>query len=100
MSTSVVSSLRPSQLMVPAALIAVVLLMVVPLPPLLLDLLLSQRVEHRSLLRVGGGDFNHFALLTEADVGIVVEIDCPRCAPRDLASLKARLGEHQHLRRA
>jgi len=41
MSTPVVSPLRPAQLMVPAALIAVVLLMVVPLPPVLLDILLS-----------------------------------------------------------
>ncbi len=41
MSTSVASSVRPSHLMVPSALIAVVLLMVVPLPPVLLDVLLS-----------------------------------------------------------
>lgn len=39
--TSSPSLLRGSQLIVPAALIAVVLLMVVPLPPLLLDVLLS-----------------------------------------------------------
>ncbi len=32
---------RPSQLLVPGAVIAVVVLMIVPLPPLLLDLLLS-----------------------------------------------------------
>ncbi len=41
MSTSLASSVRPSHLMVPAALIAVVLLMVVPLPPMVLDILLS-----------------------------------------------------------
>jgi len=41
MSTPARSSVRPSHLMVPAALIAVVLLMVVPLPPVLLDVLLS-----------------------------------------------------------
>ena len=41
MSTSVASPVRPSHLMVPSALIAVVLLMVVPLPPVLLDILLS-----------------------------------------------------------
>ncbi len=41
MRTSTPSLLRGSQLIVPAALIAVVLLMVVPLPPLLLDVLLS-----------------------------------------------------------
>jgi flagellar biosynthesis protein FlhA len=41
MSTSFGSSVRPSHLMVPAALIAVVLLMVVPLPPMVLDILLS-----------------------------------------------------------
>ncbi|MCC7180154.1 MAG: flagellar biosynthesis protein FlhA [Acidobacteria bacterium] len=41
MSMSVASSVRPSHLMVPSALIAVVLLMVVPLPPVLLDILLS-----------------------------------------------------------
>ena len=33
--------LRPSQLLAPAAVMAVVLLMIVPLPPILLDLLLS-----------------------------------------------------------
>ncbi|MEZ5284207.1 MAG: FHIPEP family type III secretion protein [Vicinamibacterales bacterium] len=41
MSTTAVSTVRPTHLLVPAALIAVVLLMVVPLPPLMLDILLS-----------------------------------------------------------
>ncbi|MDH4065166.1 MAG: FHIPEP family type III secretion protein, partial [Acidobacteriota bacterium] len=41
MSTHVSPSMRPSHLVVPGALIAVVLLMVVPLPPMLLDILLS-----------------------------------------------------------
>ncbi|MCC7241162.1 MAG: flagellar biosynthesis protein FlhA [Acidobacteria bacterium] len=41
MSTSVSTPFRPSHLMAPAALIAVVLLMVVPLPTMLLDILLS-----------------------------------------------------------
>ena len=41
MATATVSVARPANLLAPAAVLAVVLLMIVPLPPLLLDLLLS-----------------------------------------------------------
>ena len=41
MATATMSVARPAHLLAPAAVLAVVLLMIVPLPPLLLDLLLS-----------------------------------------------------------
>src|SRR4029077_11229867 len=41
MSTPQTTSFRPAHLLAPAAVMAVVLLMIVPLPPLVLDLLLS-----------------------------------------------------------
>src|SRR6185437_1680229 len=54
----------------------------------LLRLLLAERVKHRTLLRIGCGHFHHFAMLAKADIGVVVEVDGPWRAARDLTPLK------------